>query len=311
MKADRDTIGYAIINDFENRSVSTYSNNTNGYVFTNNSIDGEKNYLYTGSSNNNNALFGGFCWKIIRANTLGNVRMIYNGTPTDGNCSTLNDTTVFINSSVFNDSSNYNAYVGYMYGSPNSTTYEDEHKNTNSSKIKTTLEEWYATNLLKYSDYIEDAIYCNNRKTYEFTINNVKYSTSGYGNLNTGYLSKYNDGIKEKPSLDCTNVNDRFTVSKKLNTYPIGLITADEAMFIGNKETTSTTTYLDNNNAYWTMTPAYFNGTNAYNYVIKGNNLKTLSTSTSAGVRPVITIKNSVKLLGGNGSESTPYIITK
>ena len=75
MKADRDTIGYAIINDFENRSVSTYSNNTNGYVFTNNSIDGEKNYLYTGSSNNNNALFGGFCWKIIRANTLGNVRM--------------------------------------------------------------------------------------------------------------------------------------------------------------------------------------------------------------------------------------------
>lgn len=311
MKADRDTIGYAIINDFENRSVSTYSNNTNGYVFTNNSIDGEKNYLYTGSSNNNNALFGGFCWKIIRTNTLGNVRMIYNGTPTDGKCSTLNDTTVFINSSVFNDSSNYNAYVGYMYGSPNSTTYEDEHKNTNSSKIKTTLEEWYATNLLKYSDYIEDAIYCNNRKTYEFTINNVKYSTSGYGNLNTGYLSKYNDGIKEKPSLDCTNVNDRFTVSKKLNTYPIGLITADEAMFIGNKETTSTTTYLDNNNAYWTMTPAYFNGTNAYNYIIKGNNLKTLSTSTSAGVRPVITIKNSVKLLGGNGSESTPYIITK
>lgn len=42
MKADRDTIGYAIINDFENRNVSTYSNNTNGYVFTNNSIDGEK-----------------------------------------------------------------------------------------------------------------------------------------------------------------------------------------------------------------------------------------------------------------------------
>ena len=25
---------------------------------------------------------------------------------------------------------------------------------------------------------IKDAIYCNNRKTYEFTINNVKYSTS-------------------------------------------------------------------------------------------------------------------------------------
>ncbi|UKI58273.1 MAG: hypothetical protein L6V81_02240 [Clostridium sp.] len=29
---------------------------------------------------------------------------------------------------LFNSSSNYNAYVGYMYGTPNSSAYSDEHK---------------------------------------------------------------------------------------------------------------------------------------------------------------------------------------
>jgi hypothetical protein len=32
---------------------------------------------------NNNVLFGGYCWKVIRINGNGTTRMIYNGTPKD------------------------------------------------------------------------------------------------------------------------------------------------------------------------------------------------------------------------------------
>lgn len=315
MKQNSGTIGYKMLNLTSSTSNNINYNGTvtDGVYFTNNSINGSKTYYFRGSNSlNNNVLFGGFCFKIVNVDSVGNTKIIYNGVSSNGTCSNNTGSASSIGSATFNDNSNYNAYVGYMYGSPNSASYMDEHKNTNSSKIKTTLESWYATNLLNYANYIYDNTYCNNRKTSEFTINSVKYSVSGYGNLNTGYKSKSNILINNKPSLDCENNNDKFNVQKGLNTYPIGLLTADEAYFAGISETSNlTTNYLYSGNTYWTMSPAYYNGTNAYNYVVQNGKLNAITTSTSANIRPVITLKNNVKVLSGDGSLSSPYKITE
>jgi hypothetical protein len=40
-------------------------------------------YYYRGAVTNNNVLFGGYCWQVIRINGNGTTRMIYNGTPKD------------------------------------------------------------------------------------------------------------------------------------------------------------------------------------------------------------------------------------
>ena len=40
-----------------------------------------KIYYYTGNVENNNALFGGYCWKIVRTTDTGGVKMVYNGVP--------------------------------------------------------------------------------------------------------------------------------------------------------------------------------------------------------------------------------------
>lgn len=315
MKQNTNTLGYKVLESaIDGSSILTYNAELqDGAYFTNNNINGDRTiYLKGSNSLDNNVFFGGFCWKIVRSNVYGNVRLIYNGVLTDGVCINATGENASIGSSTFNDSANYNAYVGYMYGSPNSASYSDEHKNTNSSKIKTLLENWYANNLSKYSNYIENDIYCNNRSMNSFKVNNVKYSTDGYGNLNTGYQSKYNISIKQIPSYDCPNISDRFSVKSGLNTYPVGLLTAEEAMFAGiNESSNLNNNYLYIGDTYWTMSPAYFNGTNAYNYVVQNGKLNVMTVNSNALVRPVITLKNSVKLLNGNGSLTSPYRVTE
>lgn len=46
---------------------------------------------------------------------------------------------MIIGESAFNLKYNDNAYVGYMYGTPGSSTYDDTHANINDSTIKKLL----------------------------------------------------------------------------------------------------------------------------------------------------------------------------
>ena len=79
-------------------------------------------------------------------------------------------------------------------------------------------------------------------------------------------------------------------------------------MFAGiNESSNLNNNYLYIGDTYWTMSPAYFNGTNAYNYVVQNGKLNVMTVNSNALVRPVITLKNSVKLLNGNGSLTSPY----
>ena len=304
-------------------------------MYTNSSDDGKKIYFFTGDFVDNNVLFAGFCWKIIRTTDNGSVKMIYNGVPTNGACTDATGSNATIGNSSFNSSSNYNAYVGYMYGTPNSSAYSDEHKNVNNSTIKNMLDNWYAENLIRYNDYIEDTEYCNNRILTEFKSGGVEYSKKGYSNLNSGY-----DSVVKGYNFFCENNNDKLSVKNNSLTYPIGLIDASEALMgsitrsmIRDTDTTTemvsnksindysvekmaldnlngTRSFLSTSGKYWTMSPAYFNGTSAYNFLVDGTTEEAVSVNTSAGVRPVIAIKNTVKLLSGVGSLSSPYKLT-
>ena len=40
-------------------------------------------YYYKGNVQNNNVLFGGFCWKIVRTTETGGVKIVYNGVQKD------------------------------------------------------------------------------------------------------------------------------------------------------------------------------------------------------------------------------------
>ncbi len=294
-----------VLSSYNIKSESKIDNTSlNGIYTTNNSIDGKRIFYFKGDNTlNNNVIFAGYCFKILRTDENMGIRLVYSGNYENNSC----NFDKVLDVSSFNDNNNYNAYVGFMYGSASSNNYIDEHKNINSSKIKTFLDNWYINNLSKYSNIISDSYYCNNRKTSNFKYNSTLYGTSGYANNNTGYASFKGLSIDSAPTLKCYNVSDRFSINLKngnnaLN-YPVGLLTADEVSIIGNNS------YLNTNNDYWTMTPAYYNGAYSYNYIVSKGKLIPKNVSEKYAVRPVITLKSDVKYTSGDGSIKTPYII--
>ena len=81
-------------------------------------------YYARGSVTNNNVLFANACWKMVRTDGSG-VKLIYNGTSSIANPNGIcgnTGTSSQIGTSAFNSVQTDNAYVGYMYGAPETST---------------------------------------------------------------------------------------------------------------------------------------------------------------------------------------------
>ena len=72
-------------------------------------------YYYKGNVQNNNVLFAGFCWKIVRTTETGGVKIVYNGVQKDGSCNNTGTDSQLESTKAFNSNSTSPAYVGYMY----------------------------------------------------------------------------------------------------------------------------------------------------------------------------------------------------
>ncbi len=266
-------------------------------------------YYFRGAVENNYVYFAKNWWQIVRINGDGTIRMV---------------TADIIGYSPFNNSYNDNAYVGYMYGTAGSSTYEKTHANTNNSTIKTYIDAWYQDNLSSYSQYIADAIYCNDRSvTPVDSFAGMTLTGTGIGTEETAYSNLKRNYIDHTPSLKCTNINDRFTVENNIGntalTYPVGLITSDEVAMAGgltydfntSSYITNTDYYLYTGYNYWTMTPYTFAGGGArVDGVVDGGRLIDYSVRNNLGVRPVVSLKSDA-ISGGSGTSSYPFYVNE
>ena len=96
-------------------------------------------------------------------------------------------------------------------------------------------------------------------------------------------------------------------------TYPIGLVTADEAVLTGiTWNNANTGSYLYTGQNYWTMSPYYFfspvDWAGVFFVDSSGNLNISLVTVTTSGVRPVINIRSDVAITG-SGTTTDPYKI--
>ena len=268
---------------------------------TNSTTDwtGGTSYYYTGNPNNW-VEFAGFWWRIIRINGDGSIRMIYQGTSANTTGSGTQ-----IGESFFNISCNNNMYVGYMYGS-SSSDYNTTHSNTNSSTIKGVLDQWYSvtSGLTTYAEYIDgNAGFCGDRTTY---------SGSGTGTTQT-YYAAYNRLVNvNNPSLQCESrdvytTTDSSTGNKSL-TYPIGLLTADEAALAGiTCNNANTESYLYTNSSYWTMSPSSYGYGVAHVFVLDSNTISSgWGVIDSPDIRPVINLRSDIQITG-TGTTSDPF----
>ena len=187
-----------------------------------------------------------------------------------------------------------------------SINYEETLKNTKNSSIKDSIDSWYSNNLLNYSSYLADEVFCNDRAIFE---------GDGYTIDGTTRYAAYNRlNYQKNPTLKCTRSSDAFSTNNenaKL-TYPIGLITADEMALAGAVfGKTNQKFYLVSNRVFWTITPSTFVGGVARVYVAlqDGKLIDYCGVTDHSSIRPVISLKPDVKISGGIGTVNDPYVV--
>ena len=286
-------------------------------IYETTDYDGNPTYYYRGSVETNYVKFAGFYWRIIRINSNGSIRMIYDGTSAHSNGEISEDRQC--GSSQFNKcDSSKTMYLGYMY------TEGEAYGTGTSSIIKTYLDNFYLNNLTNHSSKLDsNSNFCGDRSTLNLL--------SGVG---TGTVTTYNKGYlrleESNPTLVCENINDNYSLinsssgNKKLS-YPVGLLSIDEAMLAGhaggifdgiyNHQKTNSKSYLFTGNNFWTMTPAGMYSLFGYNYSTPVTfymgtygGIDDGGCSGTLGVRPVINIRSDVTITG-SGTMNDPYVV--
>ena len=185
--------------------------------------------------------------------------------------------------------------------------------NKTDSPIKTTLDNWYKTNLTSYNDKLADETFCSDRSISSGT----GYKTDSYTFY--GAYNRLQDN--KKPSLKCGQNNDKFKMSNesaKLD-YPVGLILADEVALAGGRAyyngdySPNSNYYLYNGKYYWTLSPSYILSNYSIAsvwFVLPSGSLSPWGdVPYSIGVRPVINIKADTMITKGDGSSLNPFVI--
>lgn len=266
-------------------------------------------YYFRGDVENNNVKFGknsrgqDLYWKIIRINGDQSVRMMYFGTYAKDNSGiqTHLDDNKIREGTPFNLISTDMKYVGYTFDNGSGVQAD--------SNIKSYVDSWYRNNLLEESDYLADSIFCNDRR---------RAADSDYVFEGSARLWK----SSVIPILTCPTKEDRYTVEDDLGngylTYPVGLITADEAVMAGSMAGIPNETFYLNADTLWTMTPTGNTATNKAAMWTLGadgnlsaiwNHVWYYTDSTVPFIQPVINIKANIKVASGNGTRTNPYVL--
>ena len=305
----------------------TSNKNTTEALLASTEDDYGTSYYFRGAVKNNYVQFANKCWRIVRINGDGSVKLVLHNDNTSNAsspCASSNNSTTAAfarysgssYTSVFNSNYNDNAYIGFMYGATGASDYASTHANTNKSDILKNLETWYTNNLTSYESKLADTIWCNDKSTVS--------GGFGYGTNATGYAASNRLNSTKQPTLKCPNDNNggklsKFTVDDTTNgngnlTYKIGLLTADEIAFAGSiAYTCNRSTYLQENTGttwWWSLSPGGFNGSGAFVWDVRSGYLSNDDVGHRYGLRPVISLISSTNVTG-DGTSENPYVVEK
>ena len=303
----------------------TSNKNTTEALLASTEDDYGTSYYFRGAVKNNYVQFANKCWRIVRVNGDGSVKLVLHNDNTSSSsspCAASNNSTTAAfarysgstYNTAFNSSYNDNAYVGFMYGTAGSSDYASTHANTNKSDILKNLETWYNNNLKTYESKLADTIWCNDKSTVSGGL--------GYGTNATDYGAYNRLASTKQPTLKCPNDNNggklsKFTVDDTTNgngnlTYKIGLLTADEIAFAGSiSGYYNRSTYLQENTGttwWWSLSPLYFRGGVAGVWGVFSGGLGGYDVSGYYGLRPAISLISSTSVTG-NGTSDNPYVV--
>ena len=323
--------------------------NGEGLIYTQNpdvideNVDGVTGriYFFRGEIETNHLIYAEKCFRIIRTNEDGSLRIRYNGNiikkTINGKqvdtCATTkevkNGVNISIGSTKWNEDSSLEKYTGYIYKENETDTLVADDENLR-SLVKDKLDEWYLTNIINKKDTngvswengVSRALYCNDR-----TYSSLRITPRFIDDHDHSIYNKAN--ITNSPTWRCSGLLDRYTIvtdtnGNRLLFYPVGLVTATDVALAGGYLTHEKDLYaggsigMENKGYYmytgrnyYTMSPyGYENGVAEMIYVegTTGTMKKTPVTSTM-DIIPVISIKGSNEIVSGMGTSDNPYIV--
>ena len=298
-------------------------------------------YYYRGAVTDNYVNFAGMCWRVVRIQGDGSVKLILEDqdstcVTSDGNWNiptTTGGTTRTVN-------------FGYTEYAVNTLTASDGTKNSDSKllmnylnggtnkdrSMATAFKNFQTGPLANYLNKLKVGDWCLNDKAYatktdnaasltsqEILDNQVK-STSFYYDS----FVRLNGKTTKEPILKCNGTNmSKFADNTDMY---VGTLTADEIVYAGGKVNSGTPNYYLINNyqkstysSFCTLSPSgwitsidsVFN-VNDFGYVsisvVTGN--KIVGSDVDLWARPAVSLKSSTQITGGDGTISNPYEIS-
>ena len=230
---------------------------------------GNPTYYFRGNVENNYVSFAGQTWRIVRINEDGTIRMIMaNG---------INDTDYAFNST-------YSDYT-YMYYT--------------NSEAKTTLEDWYTTNIASNETYASKVA------TGDYFCEQAKVKASSNFTSGSAIMDVYSSYT---PNFKCEADGNGKGIVKA----SIGLINYDEVVYSGGYfDKANSNYYLYNDTYYWTMSQAGVNSDNGYAHAWRVNSTGNIDYGTvndTHRLRAVLNLNADVAVTG-SGTSTDPWTV--
>ena len=203
---------------------------------------------------------------------------------------------------VYSYEDNYIAHMTISSGDDIDDAMEELFRNQYDSVIKMEIDLWYEKYMASYSSFLEDVIYCNDRKIAED-------GEGWYPFNNNSSLQLHFNQYQLSTDLSCPQVNDQLSISNSQAQlkYKVALITAPEMALLNNDKARVSGV------PYWTMTPSYieydFVGSKVYRVTSTGSVTEQPTMDSLNYIRPAISLNPGMEYSSGDGSKENPYIV--
>ena len=161
-------------------------------------------------------------------------------------------------------------------------------------------------NYIKYQGYLWRIIKINSNNELVLILDEIltylpNNTSLHWLNNKNEFTINYELLTNTKQCIDIFNNIDNSSCNNINNDYIIGELSIDDYIKVGGNKS-----YLNNGTNFWTSNS--YDDNNSW-YISEDGLISYSNNNIKHGIRPVITIKDSIKLISGNGTIDNPYII--
>lgn len=161
-------------------------------------------------------------------------------------------------------------------------------------------------NYIKYQGYLWRIIKINSNNELVLILDEIltylpNNTSLHWLNNNNEFTINYELLTNTKQCIDIFNNIDNSTCNEIDNNYVIGKLSIDDYIKVGGNKS-----YLNIGTNFWTSNS--YDDNNSW-YISEDGLISYSNNNIKHGIRPVITIKNNIQLISGNGTIDNPYII--